>query len=201
MAYEKLPERVFLPALFFLVILCVFYAVPKWKNPFPGNKKSSLLTRVSAALGILLLLFTAYFFKKEYARGNRWNQAEALMKTSMEGFQPKEKQLYVLWESALPIELNPAFDDFEMYRHFNIVALTWFQRSPITRAMMDHFGVKNLFKDMIDNPNILMICMGQEMELYKTNMREKYGMETDFELVYQCPLFQVYRIHRAQSAR
>ncbi len=198
-AYEKLPERVFLPALYFLVLLCVFYSVPKWKDPSLSPAKSTFFLKAGGLILIVLLVFTFYFLGKEYSRGLRWNQAEALMKKSMEGLQPKGDQLYVYWESALPIELNPAFGDFEMFRPMNIVPLTWFQRSPTTRTLLNRFGVKDLFKDMVDNPNILMICTDSEVDLYKTRMIEKYGMETDFEQVYQSPLFQVFRIHKAQS--
>lgn len=199
MAYEKLPERVFLPALFFLVILCVFFAVPKWKNASLDHKKPTFPAWAAAGLAVLLSLFTAYFLQKEYARNNRWVQCEGLMKTCMEGLHPKDDQLYVLSESAFPFEFNAAFDDFEMFRHFNVVALTWFQRSPTTRTMMNRFGVKDLFKDMVDNPNILIICLDSEVEYYKTHMREKYGLETVFEPVYQCTFFQVCRVHKASS--
>ena len=201
MAYEKLPERVFLPALFFLVILCVFYAVPKWKTAFPGHPKPVFPAWAAAGLAVLLLLFTAYFLQKEYFRNNRWVRCEELMKTCMEGLHSKDDQLYAVSESAFPFEFNAAFDDFEMYRHVNVVPLTWFQRSPTTRAMMDRFGVKDLLKDMADNPKIFIVCSDEEADHYRTHLREKYSLETVFEIVYQCAFFKVYQVHKASSAR
>ncbi len=196
MGYEKLPERLFLPALFFLVVLGVFYAVPKWKSPSLDPKKSAWVLGVSALLAVALGLFTAYFFQKELTRNARWVQCEQMMKTCMENLHPQDGQLYAAWFWGFPMEFVGAFDDFEIYRHFNMVALTWFQRSPTTRAQMERFGVKDLFRDMVDNPNLFMICNGTDMEFYKVHMREKYGMAVEAETVYQCPLFRVYRIHR-----
>lgn len=163
------------------------------------RKKSVWTLGVAAALAVFLFIFTAYFFQKEQARNGRWIQCAQAMKTYMNGLHPGDGQLYVTWFWGFPMEFAGAFDDFEMYRHFNMVPLTWFQRTPTTRAMMDRFGVKDLFRDMVDNPNILMICSENDMELYKNHMREKYGMETDLEGVYQCPFFSVYRVHRAKG--
>jgi MFS family permease len=201
LAYEKLPERIFLPALFFLVVLGVFYAVPKWRDPSMDRKKSIWTLGVATVLAVFLSLFTVYFFHEEHARNGRWIQAERMMKTYMDGLHPVDGQLYAVWFWGFPMELQGAFDDFEMYRHFNMVPLTWFQRTPTTRAQMDRFGVKDLFRDMVDNPNILMICNEDDLGFYKIHMREKYGMETVPEAVYQCPFFSVYRVHHAKGLK
>lgn len=194
MAYEKLPERVFVPALFFLTVLAVFHAVPKWKDPHQSPARNASNFKIVVALAIFLSLFSAYFFQKEYARNLNWNQCEGLFKTYMDGLGPKDNQLYAVWYYSFPFELNAAFDDFETYRHFNMVPLAWFQRSPTTHAMLERFGVKDLFRDMVDNPNLFMICSKDEGESYKTHMKEKYDLDTRLEVVYTCPFFTAYRV-------
>lgn len=195
MGYEKLPERVFLPALFFLTVLAVFYAVPKWENRPQCPKRFPSVVPAAVVLLVFLSLFTAYFFHQEYSRNRRWVECEGLMKTYMESFHPRSNQLYALWGSNFPYEFFGAFDDFEAYRSFNIIPLTWFQRSPTTRAMLDRFGVKDLFEDMVDNPNLFLVCTAEETNTYNIHMMEKYNIKTRLEAAFSCPFFTAYQVH------
>jgi len=201
MGYEKLPERVYLPALFFLTVFAVFHCVPKWKNHSQVSNKKSFFLPIAVLLLVFLSLFTAHFFQQEYSRNRRWVECENQMKTYMYNFHPQDNQLFALWGSNFPYEFFNAFDDFEAYRHFNIIALTWFQRTPTTRAMLDRFGIKDLFRNMVDNPNLFLICTPSETDGYRIHMREKFNLDTQLESVFNCPFFSVYRVHKASSAR
>lgn len=194
MIYEKLPERVFLPALFFLSTLAVFHTVPIWENPPSGKTRSSWAVPMALVLLAFLSIFTAYFLYQEHARNGRWVQCREMMRTVQDEFHPQDNQLYVLWDSAFPYECVDAFGDYGLFRHFNIVALTWFQRSPTTAAMLARFGVKDLLRDLVDNPNLLLVCTQPEMDAYQIHMWEKYQMKTQAQVVYMSPLFAVCRI-------
>ncbi len=195
MGYEKLPERVYLPALFFLSTLPVFFIVPKWESRSQGTPKSPALVPITVLLLGFLTLFTGYFFQQEYSRNRRWVQCESLMKNYMADFHPQDHQLYALWGSHFPYEFFNLFEDFEAYRHFNIIPLTWFQRSPTVKAMLGRFRVKDLFRDMVDNPNLFLVCTPDETDTYGIHMREKYQLETRLEAVYSCPFFTAYQVH------
>jgi hypothetical protein len=200
MGYEKRPERVYLPALFFLAVFALFHCVPKWKNHSQLFKNAPFFKPVAVLLLAFLSLFTVFFFVKEYSRNRRWVECENMMKTYMNNLRPQDNQLYALWGSNFPYEFFNAFDDFEAYRHFNIIALTWFQRTPTTKTMLDRFGIKDLFRDMVDNPNLFLICTPAETEGYRIHMREKYNLDTQMEMVFSCPFFPVYRVHSLKTA-
>jgi hypothetical protein len=200
MFYLRMPERVFLPPLLFLKDMVIFYAVPKNKGQGETRTTSTWTFKGGVVSLVLLSFFTFFFLQKEFAKNKNWSYNESVLNASTAGFHPQDNQLYVIWDSAFPFELMGAFDDFELFRHFHVVMLAGHQRSPQAHSMMTHFGVKNLFRDLVDNPDLFLICSRYEMDLYKAHMREKHQMETDFEAVFTSPFFAAYRIHSVKTA-
>ncbi len=199
MVYEKLPERVYLPALLFLALLAVFYAVPKWDNPAAGTAQKKGYLNIAVVLALVLAGFNVFFLQREITKNQKWNQYEHLLNNEMDQFHPQDDQLYVIWDSAFPYELMGAFDDYECFRHFNVAVLTWFQRSPTTRAMLNRFGVNHLFRDLVDNPKVFLICSPWELNAYRTCMMEKYQMPIDPEPAVSGNFFTAYRIHSVST--
>ncbi len=199
MLYLKIPERIALPSILFLMYGAVFFAVSKTKN-IPGQKREfSWSWTAGVVLLILLSLYSINFIQKEYAKNRQWTKYEQNFKYAMDSFHPQDDQLYTLWDSAFPYEIIGTFDNYDMFQHFNIITLAWFQRSPTTQAMMNRFGVKDLFHDLVDNPHLLLVCTPYEMEMYKTHMREKYNMEVGFEKTFESPFFSAYKILSVKS--
>jgi hypothetical protein len=192
----KLPARVYLPCLFFLINLLLFRAVAACgmgeaaKSPTPTDHR-----RVGVMMGLILLVNIAFclgFMKTDH----RWGRIKDGFETSMKGFHPDKNKLYVVWEMLLPYNMIRPFDDYEVFRGWNIVSLTWLQRFPVTARMLERFGVKNLFHDMVDNPNICLICNKAQGELYQDYMLEKYGMKTELKAVYVSDYLWMFEIHR-----
>jgi hypothetical protein len=76
-----------------------------------------------------------------------------------------------------------------------VIALDWFQRSPIISTMMDRYGLKNLFKDMVDNPKVFLIAHKDELNFYQIYMKEKYKKDINFKVYFNSGQFTVLSVH------
>ncbi len=197
MTWEKLPDRVYQPALFFMAVQGVFYAVPKW-HALEGESGRGFLNPLATwVLGAVLVCATVSCGYADFTFNRFWSYNEDLLRQTLPTFQPKDDELYVVWDSAFPYKLFNAFGDFSFFEHFHILPLTWFQRTPHARVMMERFGVKNLFRDLVDNPKLFLICWPYDVKFYTTYMMEKYGMKTEVEPILTNPFFQVSRVRSA----
>ncbi len=193
--YFKMPERIFIPCLYLLNNLSVFFAVPKIRFFSKKLPSFSPASRFGTALMSLYLLFTAYILLSHYSAIRYWAAEETQLKVSVKNLNPQDDQVFVTWGSAFPFVKIGAFDDDEFLRHFHIISLDWFQRSPTTTAMMDHYGLKNVFNDLVDNPKAFLICDPHEWDLYRIYMKEKYNRIVNCKIDYQSGQFTVLSIH------
>jgi hypothetical protein len=193
--FAKIQGRVVFPPLSFLVGLSIYFAIPtaatgseeKERLPFWAQKLSPIFL-------IILLILILPTLLRFYTVNNQAIKDYKNVKQSIMSMNPDRNKLFVLWDAIFPYESIIAFDDYEIYRNWHIFALAPYQRSPIAQEMLDYHGVKNLFRDMVDNPNIFLICSGEEKEMYHQYMKEKYSLETRAEIAFKNPCFFVYRI-------
>jgi len=197
----KIPERVYLPCLIFLMNLLLFRAIPNnWKDKL--GKSVGISDKWRNMVVLTLILVFSYSFVLASKKADRaWREYQGAFQTTIKSFHPEKDKLYVIWEMAFPYNLIWPFDDYEMFRGWNIVSLTWLQRFPVTQRMLDRFGVKDLFRDMVDNPNILLICEISRAELYQTYLYEKYGLKTDLTATYVSNFFCVFEIHLSPEGK
>jgi hypothetical protein len=192
--YLKMPERIFLPCLYWLNCLTLLFAVPKKQGSPENPTKPSRALKWGTAFQILCFLFTAYLLLLHYVKVHYWTTQEVKLKSSLAYLNPQDDQVFVTWGDAFPYTKIGAFDNDEFLRHFHTIAIDWFQRSPITIAMMDHYGLKNLLKDMVNNPKVFLICHPDELNLYQVYMKEKYNRNVIFYNVFNSDQFMVFAV-------
>ena len=195
------PERLSLPPFFFLINAAVFFAVPKKLNPQGGNVPDNGWTiKAGLVLTFLLTFQTSYFLSKQYTTNHEWKYYEEVLDNSLANFHPQSNQLYAVWDSAFPYELLHALDSFEILRNFNTISLAYYQRTPFAQHYLAQFHVQHLFRDLVDRPDLFLVCSSYELQMYSTYMREHYQMEVQPELVFKSPFsFSIYRMHSMQA--
>jgi hypothetical protein len=193
--YLWMPERIYIPCLFLLNSLVIFFALSKTKGSFENSRKLSRAFKWGIAFQVVYLLFTVRLLQIHYFADRSWNYEETKLKTAVQTLNPQDDQVFVTWGSAFPYNKISAFDNDEFLRHFHIISLDWFQRSPMTSAMMNHYGLKNIFKDLVDNPKVFLICTPNEWLLYRIYMKEKYNKDVNGKIDYQSDQFTVLSVH------
>ena len=189
--FLRSPDRLVFPAFAFLVFLCLYNTLP-WSEGDGQKPLISGFMQKIVLIGLVLLAITALQLHWKLQK-NLIIQSE-ILGDAMNKLRPTDNQLYVIWDSSFPYELMPAFDDFESFRHFHIFSLAASQRSPISQNMLDHFKVKDPLLDIVNNPDIFLICTPKEGEFYRQHMWEKYRMAIRPEKTFDCLFFKVFRI-------
>jgi hypothetical protein len=193
--FMKSPPWLFEPLLVFIPHLCVSFSLPFHVDKEEKNLNPIVTSKTSKSL-ILGLLITSSFFIGgiDYFVNQSKQKSEKDLKYFIHQLNPQPNQLYITWHNTIPYEGINAFDSFDEFKNFNIFALHEFQRTPVGQEMLDHFGIKFLFAEMVDNPNLFMICTPTEGALYSKYMFEKYHWIIVAKNVFDCPYFHVYRI-------
>lgn len=188
----RAPDRVVVPLLTLPLITAVYFA----GGPAPGpkrDKKGLFPVWIGSAFLALLLILSLRTCSQLHFLNQHAQWGERLLKECMARWNPPEDHLYVVW--TFPYEDFNALDDLKGFRKLRLFELAVYQRSPNARKMLDSFGIKDLFREMVDNPRISLVCTPKECGYYRQYMREKYHLETVTEETYQCPFFEVFAVH------
>jgi hypothetical protein len=193
--FSRLPERLYLPTLALSIQLGLWFGCLDRAGSPDELLPEGHSTLRTVLLALLLPLFLVPFnLRSHWSLGREDRETALELKRSVIGLHPKDNQLYVLWDSHFPYELWRAFDDFEAFRDFHILALAPFQRSPLQKEMLARFGVKNLFRDMVDRPDIFLICYPSDGLLYMQYLKERFGLRARAKKTYVGCYFLVYQI-------
>jgi len=188
--YLWMPPRIYIPCLFYQNAIFVFFSFGQ--NRVMDLKKAAV--KWGIAFGVLFLAFSLFVAHLGY-EGNQYSRyLETQLKKQMKDLAPREDQLFVTWASSYPYENIAAFDNGEIFQNFNVLPIDWFQRTPITTAMLNRFSLKNLFRDLMDNPKVFLICSPRQWTLYQTYMREKYNQSVRFEVYFHSDQFNVLSV-------
>lgn len=184
--FFRAPDRITLPLLALLVNLAVFYA----RKP-AGSLRPADLWRPALLAAAFLAALPAL---RDYHRQNLvMRQWQAALHESLAQAGAREGQLYELW--LFPLEMLGAFDDCGSLRPFHLFLTSFCQTSPESLDGLERFGVREPFRDAVDNPKVLLVCGTEEGEHYQRYLKENYGLDVHAETAFQCRIFNVFSIH------
>lgn len=192
--YLRCPQRLYLPCLVFVALIGIFEA-----DRTVGEAREAVPLRIGDKLRWGALAFLFVLAPVNLSMEHRWNTKQRVVETSfrncVKSLGPRRDQLFVVWGSCLLYEGIRAYDDFEMYRDFNIYPLAVFQRAPQCLAMLERFGIReNLFREMVGRKDIFLICRPEDVYMYGTYMMEKFGVKIRAVWTLETTCFNVYRI-------
>jgi len=192
--FLKAPDRVTLPPLAYLMNLAIYYAAPpifpKWKN---GPLHLFLLSGARIIFLGAAFVFVLPNLHNYYLQNLERQKVESQMRSLLRQVHPLENQVYFTW--GLPFELFGAFDTYDFFKPFHLVTASFIQRSPVTQETLDRFGIGNILKDAVDNPNIFVICGKEEGSHYYTYMEENFHISIYAQKVFDGGYFKIYSIH------
>jgi hypothetical protein len=198
--FMRCPQRLYLPCLSFVALLELF-GVKKHLRKLTGGIPSPY----SFLRGFAMLFFIAalsFIVISDYCANQKQVMIERSLKKNVSIMRPDDRQLFVIWGSSFPYEAVHAFDDFEIFRHFNIYPLAVFQRSPHGVNLLRRYGIQeNLFLEMRDRLDIFLICKPFEGLYYEKYMMEKYSIKIRAEEYFGSQLFKAYSIKTDDKSR
>ena len=185
----KVPERIILPLVSFVVIGAFQACLARKDDPVPLVEKM----RGQTIAILLACLLIPSFLYSAHRVGQTKRLKERELKDAVTALQPRRDQLFIVWDSIFPFENIGAFDDLAPYQTFHMLSFAAYQQSPIGDRMLTHFSVKNPLRDAVDRPDIFLICNPYEGAMALTYLREKFNLQVQPRLAFDSSSFQVYQ--------
>jgi hypothetical protein len=181
--FALVPERVYLPVLFFpLFLACVLSAKGEPRGPAGGGR------RVLAALFIIGCLAMAWF------AGMKWSGLNRFFHQEVAYLRQNPERLNLVWGSAFPYELGRCWADERLLDGLKIFQMSYLQRTSLANEILVREGLRNPLRDMVDQDDSVLICLPSQGALAPVYLKERFDMEARGARVYKGPLFYVYRL-------
>ncbi len=190
----KIPERIFLPCLFLQNCLVLSVIAPtSWIKGETNYRFQGGFHWAIVAL-VFLLLGSGWMLRLQYSKNHYWMAREIELKEIIKKINPQDDQLFITWTTVFPYQEIGAFEDRHFLEHFNVLAMTWFEWTPTSQAMLDRFGIKDFSRDIVDNPAVRLICAPVQFSLYQIHMNEKYNLKVIPQVLLMTDQFPVIAV-------
>jgi hypothetical protein len=175
----------------FLIAMAVFHSEPVQADA-AGKRPWNKWAQAAAIAAVVLINLKGILWIHQ--EGGALRGYSTALQEPLSRFAPQRDQLYVVWGSAFPFRLFSAFGEFSVFKNMNMVSLAWYQRTPVTRAMLERFGVKDLFPDLVDNPHLFLVCNPWQANAYKVYMIEKHNKMVHLSQAFSSAFFNVFQV-------
>jgi hypothetical protein len=185
-AFLKMPGWVLYPQLGLCVSFCLFHMEG------PSSEGRSLRLYF---LALPLLAAMAFHWLGGSFTENRANRAkEKALIASMTSLSPSPSRLYFVWNDGLPFEAVSVFGDWDIFKNFHVIWLSWGQSIPPEMELLSRFRIADPLKDMVNREDVQFIYDAEHSGVYEKFMETDKGMFVSPRRVFSGGLFDVYRI-------
>jgi hypothetical protein len=182
------PERVLLP------LFAVLWSVPFVCSTRLDEIKFSSTASISLRVMLLVVPVANIFlpsansispFTRYAAISHSVEDGEREWHEHLSMLQPSNGKLYVIWGNGFPMGSIAPFQrlDDDAVKNFHALWLSWCERTPTSRAMLDRYGVRDLYWDIATKDSIFVL-------LSLNQVREKTMM---YQLRYEKYLNEHYK--------
>ncbi len=198
LTFVRTPEWVFMPLLSLIVFQCLNFI--EWPQSISGvNGKFNYFEKFKICVLIFPVLSLVPSLGFERQVNFEQKNDEVLFKSSLQALNPKADELYVTWAGDFPFQYWSALDNFENIGHLHLFELGSFQRSPYSARLMESFGLKNLFKDMVDNKKIFIVCSIWHAGLLSRYLWDNFHLIVGGKAVFSGYKFNVYQVYSVRK--
>jgi hypothetical protein len=188
----RAPDRVSLPALVFVMNLSFFFAEA------PGLESGMKKVRTRCVFWGRMIMLAAVLVVclpgplENFSQNLLLRNTEKGLQDCLNQMNPRDDRLFVVWD--FPFESLGAFNNFECFRHFHMFASVFSQTCPANLETLRRFGVRDPFRDAVDNPNVFLNCTLEQGLHYRDYLKENYGLEITARRFFACGYFKVFSI-------
>ncbi len=185
------PARVYMPMFAFLSLLPLLF-IRKQR----GEKIGMPLRIVKGIAGITLLILivpsTLAFYQAENDK-HSYQQAEFDHMVRYIGEQYPD-QLIVTWGASFFYEYMNPFADLYQLSKMQSFHIGCSQRTPSSLQTLENYNMKNVFRDMADRKDVVLVSKGKFKErLYRNYLKEHFGLYSTVDQIFSTGRFNFYR--------
>lgn len=187
------PMRVYYPMTTFIVFLPFMLGVFRG---FQFKGLFNILRLIGLVVSVVLIATVIPKTLENYdsqSSENKYNHSEFTQLMSQ--FQINyPDNLIVTWGANFCWEFMSPFDGLEIMEKMDIFHVGCSQRAPSNQALLEKYEIDNLFENISNRDDIILVSKGKRKKLYfKTYMKEKYQTLTDLEPVFETQRFSLFR--------
>jgi len=178
--YKYLKDRVYFSMISFLTFTALFYSDKDVSFRWPKERifeKLKVLSLLCFSILILFCMGATVYRLNVFSRHT--HDVSLRFKRDIARLNPSPKELFVVWTSSFPYRLVLPFDNL---RYISNLRLVGTELLPATAEKIAKFGVRNLSTDLCNRNDIsLIVNNGMQRYIYKTYMKEHYGLNVFFK--------------------
>jgi hypothetical protein len=177
----KLPDRVFLPIMYFINSLLLFNY-----DHWDAIQQRVRLKKTKLIFGCIIILFSILIFKQIfliYDTDQKNRNAIKRFDAIMSKINPSSDQLYISWGASLRIQGLRPFISPTKYKQFNYLISGWTTNSPLDDRIFTKYHIADIYLSLIHNKNLYLICDENSKILFKRFMEEHYNIEISYKTV------------------
>jgi hypothetical protein len=169
------PERVFIPAFYFISLLPLLFTHFTWQNLLKDS--ASIFTKIAFAITCLLVCISVFSSLKATKNSLRAEEKEEILKNLINIIQPNANKLFVVWGATFPYEYIIPFSNMDYLSNLYLMGLGTSQQTPDAKKLLKKFDVKDIYIDLAMKENLFFIASEKLIiENYFQYMKEHYSL-------------------------
>ena len=167
----RLPDRVFIPIIFYATIASIHFTRPV-DLTFLSNSGRKVL-QISTVIVCVAIAISVFATTSFTSRINSIKQKE--FEITIDNMK-KEGGLYVRW-GAVPLhDRKVFFYTPESLKGLKYIQQGWSMHSPIYNEILERYSIENIYLDIIERDDIYVLCSKEQANIFKIFMKEHYSL-------------------------
>jgi hypothetical protein len=211
------PPRVYLPMLAFPAALALTLGPAlrgsaarsaalwwRWKISIPQfafQKKLSITTRrvIPAACVVLAAFGAMSSLSRQLDRRARVYERSQKLHQELAALASQPDKLFVGWATSIPFEVLNPLDSLQSLSHLHMLQFGWTQQCAFHADMKARFGITDLPRDLLDRPDIVLICDQACLRLMVDYIRQHHGIDPPFAQIAPFANAAMFHVPSAES--
>lgn len=193
----KLPERIVIPLGALSFYFTMFLNLPLLISQIDLKEfNKNLVFRLGA---LMLLLAACVICRGEVQRSDQNVKYNARLKQDIQYLQQKWPDKVFLSVYTFPIEHFLPLDNQSEIRNLKYLYLTGRQGSPLFNEKIKGYGIKSPYTDLYETDRLYLLFHPKMIPVLKIYFKQHYGVDLEFNSVYEGGYFQVYPVTLAED--
>ncbi len=161
--------------------VCLLPMLLTEKRSSQAIHQRTTLRLVGSALALTVVFIAVFNTCVGYAATSRQIKSDSKeLESIIQTLYPHADQLFVVWADGFPFQYVAPFSSLDAFASFHALWLSWSERTPTSKAVLERFGVQNIYWDLATKPNVVfLLSLNQNMrpELRYPTRYGKYMVE------------------------
>lgn len=171
--FRDSPTRVFYPMFAYIALLPLLVGMYRIDEVFV---KLPILRMIVIFIAMICCIWLSIIPALMTYKGisDETNNNTQKLEAILENLKPDTSKLYVIWSSGFPLEYIAPFNNLNGLRSMRALWLTWCQRTPTSKKMLEQYGIVDVYRDLAVRDNISMLLSLNQIRNQQLEYTKRY---------------------------